>query len=535
MSISLRALLQECGNLGCEAGEILREVHAARLSGQSLDVVDKSGGGHFDPQTVADRRAEAAICSGLRSAFGPGLCIVGEEGGSSFNEHNSSAREKRVVVEAGWELDWWEGEDVELDCGRVTVFIDPLDATREYTQGQVEFCTVLIGICVDALSVAGVMVEPFSGDAGGTCWWGAVGQGCFQTSRAKSTRVQLDQRDTDLVRLVVSKSRPGGSVEHFVTRYTDLLELKQVGHSIQFAGGCGYKILQILKGEADLYPFPCPGTSSWDSCAGSALLHAAGGALLGLQGKPLSYVSSGEFKVDGLVAGRSPELVSHATLQVASGLLQFRSAAKFDFYTNASLSAALGGVNVVGFETSLAGSVWLGKEFCQLPVLAFLANGQSRNVTYTRSGNAQHVRFFTTLLPGLGGLFPGVLLHQEVDSTAQQAVVCFLEGPVTATATLEEQIRFLIHLHAAKWVRGCWLRSPSALDDYFGQFASTQLVNPLTDFAYLFSISPGKDDVVGLLRELVPNWSDELFQREVSRLSPPPELHQHARGVQSNM
>ncbi|KAH9258518.1 hypothetical protein BASA81_003020 [Batrachochytrium salamandrivorans] len=531
MSISLRALLQECGNLGRQAGEILRQVHLARLSGKSLDVVDKSEGGHFDPQTVADRRAEAAICLGLRSAFGPDLCIVGEEGGSSFNEHNSSEEEERI---AGWELDWWEGEDIELDCSRVTVFIDPLDATREYTQGHVEFCTVLIGICLDSVSVAGVMVEPFNNDSGGTCWWGAVGKGCFQTSHGQSTRVQLGKSSPQAttVRLVVSKSRAGGAVEHFVTRYTDLLDLQQVNHSIQFAGGCGYKILQILKNEADLYPFPCPGTSSWDSCAGSALLQAAGGALLGLQGKPLSYSSSGGFKVDGLVAGRSPELVSHATLQIASGLLQFRSAAKFDFYTNASLSAALG-CQVLGFETSLTGSVWLGKEFCQLPVYAYLANNQSRTVTYTRSGNPQHVKFFTTLLPGLVDLFPSLmLLHQEVDST-KQAIVCFLTGSLTTT--LEEQIRFLIKLHTAKLVRGCWLRSPNALDDYFGQVSSTQMVNPLVDFAYLFSISHHKDEVVALLQTLIPDWNDELFQREVSRLSPPTEMHKHARGMQSNM
>lgn len=48
---------------------------------------------------------------------------------------------------------------------KVTVFIDPLDATKEFTLGNL-FCVVtLVGIAVDGETVAGVMHQPFEGKA----------------------------------------------------------------------------------------------------------------------------------------------------------------------------------------------------------------------------------------------------------------------------------------------------------------------------------------------------------------------------------
>jgi hypothetical protein len=56
------------------------------------------------------------------------------------------------------------------------VFIDPLDATKEFTLGN-HFCVVtLVGIAVDGEALAGVMHQPFEGTAGRTMWgWVGVG------------------------------------------------------------------------------------------------------------------------------------------------------------------------------------------------------------------------------------------------------------------------------------------------------------------------------------------------------------------------
>ena len=44
----------------------------------------------------------------------------------------------------------------------------------------------------------------------------------------------------------------------------------------------------LARGQADVYPRFWP-TSEWDTAAGQAVLECAGGAVLGLDGKPLRY------------------------------------------------------------------------------------------------------------------------------------------------------------------------------------------------------------------------------------------------------
>ena len=52
--------------------------------------------------------------------------------------------------------------------------------------------------------------------------------------------------------------------------------------------GSALKFCRLAEGAADFYPrySPC---SEWDTAAGQALLEGAGGAVLGLDGKPLTY------------------------------------------------------------------------------------------------------------------------------------------------------------------------------------------------------------------------------------------------------
>ena len=57
------------------------------------------------------------------------------------------------------------------------------------------------------------------------------------------------------------------------------------------AGGCGNKILHLLRGEADVTLFNL-GTSLWDTCATEALLVAAGGAMTTLLGTPINHSAS---------------------------------------------------------------------------------------------------------------------------------------------------------------------------------------------------------------------------------------------------
>ena len=44
-----------------------------------------------------------------------------------------------------------------------TVWVDPLDATKEYSEGFLDHVTVLIGIALGKKAVAGVIHQPFYG------------------------------------------------------------------------------------------------------------------------------------------------------------------------------------------------------------------------------------------------------------------------------------------------------------------------------------------------------------------------------------
>jgi 3'(2'), 5'-bisphosphate nucleotidase len=44
-----------------------------------------------------------------------------------------------------------------------TVWVDPLDATKEYSEGFLDHVTVLIGIALGKTAVAGVIHQPFYG------------------------------------------------------------------------------------------------------------------------------------------------------------------------------------------------------------------------------------------------------------------------------------------------------------------------------------------------------------------------------------
>ena len=72
---------------------------------------------------------------------------------------------------AAWEITLPPGlEDAAVEDGDVCVWVDPLDGTREYVEGPEHWSgvTVLIGVSVKGVPVAGVIHQPFVGVGGTT-------------------------------------------------------------------------------------------------------------------------------------------------------------------------------------------------------------------------------------------------------------------------------------------------------------------------------------------------------------------------------
>ena len=140
--------------------------------------------------------------------------------------------------------------------------------------------TVLIGISVDGIPVAGVIHQPFNINKGpGQTVWGMVGLGVFGHLPVSIPR-------TTNPGLVITVTR-----SHFSQIIQDTLQAINPSHVLR-EGGAGNKYLKVIEGHADAYLHPTKGTKKWDTCAGEAILKAMGGTTTDCIGKPIQYLPS---------------------------------------------------------------------------------------------------------------------------------------------------------------------------------------------------------------------------------------------------
>ncbi|KAJ8277657.1 hypothetical protein GJAV_G00078180 [Gymnothorax javanicus] len=166
----------------------------------------------------------------------------------------------------------------EVSAESVTVWIDPLDATQEYTENLRQYVTTMVCVAVNGEPVIGVIHKPFTGYTA----WGMVGAGA--NLRARSS---LSEKPPQVI---VSRSH-SGHVKEFVRT--------ALGNDtvIITAGGAGYKVLALLDpsdekyDKADLY-IHNTFIKKWDICAGNAILKALGGHMTTLKGEEIDYRGS---------------------------------------------------------------------------------------------------------------------------------------------------------------------------------------------------------------------------------------------------
>jgi 3'(2'),5'-bisphosphate nucleotidase len=204
------------------------------------------------PVTDADRVAERIICERLQ-AVAPDIPMIGEE--AVYDGHVPHTDDAFFLV-------------------------DPLDGTREFVAGGNDF-TVNIGLVRDGIPVLGVIYLP----ANGRLFVGGVGEGAWRATvtgeGALTERRSIHTRPAPAgpVDIVASRSHRTPETDAFIARY-------EVGKLIN--RGSSLKFCAIAEGKADLYP-RMGTTMQWDTAAGDAILRAAGGRVVTLEGQPLSY------------------------------------------------------------------------------------------------------------------------------------------------------------------------------------------------------------------------------------------------------
>ena len=112
---------------------------------------------------------------------------------------------------------------------KLVIWVDPLDGTREFTQGQLEGVTVLIGVATQGNAIGGIIHQPFYTDENefGRSIWGLVNSGVY----GKYTRNSVP----------LSGRIIAGSLSHRSKTVIDAVNACQPTEVVQ-VGGCGYKV-----------------------------------------------------------------------------------------------------------------------------------------------------------------------------------------------------------------------------------------------------------------------------------------------------
>lgn len=203
--------------------------------------------------TEADGLAEALILKGLAEAE-PDLKVIAEEAAASGNVPEHGAR---------------------------FALVDPLDGTREFVAKNGEF-TVNIAIIEHGRPVMGVIYAPaldrlFVAESRSSAWQARVAPD--GPAPSQGTPLRIRKAPEDGLTVFASKSHCSPQTDEWLKDYP-VREHRGAGSSLKFC--------LVAAGEADLYP-RLGRTMEWDTAAGQAIVEAAGGRVLTLDGQPLLY------------------------------------------------------------------------------------------------------------------------------------------------------------------------------------------------------------------------------------------------------
>ncbi len=235
------------GSIAVEAG---RAIMAVRGSESGLQ--HKPDG---SPVTKADIDADRIICARLAGLL-PDMPVVTEEASETHDF---------------------------CGVGRF-ILVDPLDGTREFTSGRDEF-TVNIALIDRGTPVAGAVYAPALNRlyvAGASTFRAEVRPAESVPGLHAMRALSTNAASYEALRAVASYSHLDSATKIWLdTR--PIGELRSAGSSLKFC--------MIAEGEADVYPRLAP-TMELDTAAGHAVLSAAGGCVVRVDGSPLGYGKS---------------------------------------------------------------------------------------------------------------------------------------------------------------------------------------------------------------------------------------------------
>lgn len=198
------------------------------------------------------------------------------------------------------------------------VWIDPLDGTTDFVNGNLTAVTVLIGLSINEQSRIGIVHKPFSDEdqQKSKTFFGSGEHGVFFVHYDKDLTPESSVgRTIEYVAPFNHLEEPaedhvikvGASLTHFSSSLQQIIE-KAAPVDIVRLGGAGNKCLALADARTEAYMHPNPGLKYWDLCANESLIKGMGGYSTDLFGDRLTYPIEGNHALRGLILARNPPM-----------------------------------------------------------------------------------------------------------------------------------------------------------------------------------------------------------------------------------
>jgi inositol monophosphatase 3 len=280
------------------------------VGSSDLGVKSKESFGHREVVTNADLESNKRVSFAYPVYF-PGVHVRSEE----------TTGEPADVLSLPRTDDQWNNhkyynllqstlynEELRVPAENVTIWVDPLDATREYTEGLYQYVTNMIGIAVNGRPVIGILNAPFQN---------RTKLGFAYGSKTLNLDIgDVEEAITTGDNVYVSRSfwqRLSSSGRRQFQRTIN-------PHTIIPAGGAGHKAWRVIDEVNSAY-IHTRRIKLWDLCAPEAVLRASGGQLTQLDGTLIHYGPlESALHTQGVIATTSPA-VHHEMLQYAAEII----------------------------------------------------------------------------------------------------------------------------------------------------------------------------------------------------------------------
>ena len=235
-------------NASLKAGEIIMQYYC-----DDYEIKEK---GYHNPVTTADNEADSYLKSTLMSAR-PQYGWLSEETVDS---------KERLHKERVW-------------------IVDPLDGTKEFIEGVPQF-VVSIALVEKGIPIIGVLHNPVTKET----FHAAKGEGAYLDE--DQYRCSIKDSTTDMVILNSRSETRRGLWEPHKKHFKELRPI----------GSVAYKMGLTAIGKADIFATLRP-KNEWDICAGTCLINEAGGTVINLNGKQITFNNQKTLIEPGLIAG----------------------------------------------------------------------------------------------------------------------------------------------------------------------------------------------------------------------------------------